>query len=790
MLVDSVILIHGNAGRSIFCGPHRIQFIIDSKQNLKVSPQDQMVYYLQQNVAMLDQISRQISSIAPQLSIPSAPPARFPDFKPSASDIRVNVFWFMALIFSLSAALIATLVQQWVRDYMHVFQRYSDPLRRARLRQYLLEGTEGSYMLVSAEAVPGLLHVSLFLFFVGLCDFIFNINTKVALTTATPIAITGLLYTFTTIAPVINPQWPYRNSFSGLLWYTLQKFGRRQYKDRGPRPASTSLSSKMAEGQMQLAMEETKDREGRDIRAIRWLVSNATEGAGMESLAVAIRDLFYETWGMEMWRKIFLEDRNRNTGRNEPGPSRMRSIFYWFIPMVRSRAAGVHTQEEDALGEFSARIGRLLDSCTNQSLFASTELWQRRTRASIETTALLVCLTGVKLSHFGDVIKALGAIGKGQTIRESSSVGTDQPFVMDWTCLSLVAIRPILESNLLLRNDARLASQRLERRDNTDDEEQTPTRIDKIMETMNKALRGLKTISDALTWGGDQTQERVKEILRDHRYHISELEQLDIENAGFQLDDWSISSVQQSIDQITHGIMTRQLPGIVSDLSDTESVDVGQFVELFRDPHALLLVFPLRNLRRIQSFAKTLRNILEERHDALEERNDADAFQKAIKNLREFGSLPNRLDKQVLRQVWRLQDLSGGGGLGFTVELFFLALEQLLSTSPSKESHSELFIGTFHAITSDWSKYKNSLGTQRLLLNMAAPHRGIIFGFDYPGYIMDKFLAFLGDILDGQTGPHIDDVAQQLSHFPTYLPRHALSVKALNAITRTRASSS
>jgi len=57
-------------------------------------------------------------------------------------------------------------------------------------------------------------------------------------------------------------------------------------------------------------------------------------------------------------------------------------------------------------------------------------------------------------------------------------------------------------------------------------------------------------------------------------------------------------------------------------------------------------------------------------------------------------------------------------------------------------------------------------------------------------YIVDEFLAFLGNILAGQTGPHIDDVVRQLRAFPTHLPRHALSVKVLNTITRTRASSS
>ncbi|KAI0286713.1 hypothetical protein BGY98DRAFT_909211, partial [Russula aff. rugulosa BPL654] len=66
----------------------------------------------------------------------------FPPFSPLASDVRVNVFWFMALAFSLLAALLVILVQQWVRKYMHVFQRYGNPLKSSRLRQYLYEGCE------------------------------------------------------------------------------------------------------------------------------------------------------------------------------------------------------------------------------------------------------------------------------------------------------------------------------------------------------------------------------------------------------------------------------------------------------------------------------------------------------------------------------------------------------------------------------------------------------------------------------------------------------------------------
>src|ERR1700755_2572084 len=133
--------------------------------------------------------SIRLSSLTPQISVPSPPPPPFPVFNPSASDIRVNVFWFMSLVFSLLAALLAILVQQWVRDYMQVFQRYSDPLKSARLRQYLYEGCERWYMPMVAEVVPGVLHISLFLFFAGLVDSLLNINTKVALGTIVPIGV-------------------------------------------------------------------------------------------------------------------------------------------------------------------------------------------------------------------------------------------------------------------------------------------------------------------------------------------------------------------------------------------------------------------------------------------------------------------------------------------------------------------------------------------------------------------------------------------------------------------------
>ena len=109
-----------------------------------------------------------------------------------------------------------------------------------------------------------------------------------------------------------------------------------------------------------------------------------------------------------------------------------------------------------------------------------------------------------------------------------------------------------------------------------------------------------------------------------------------------------------------------------------------------------------------------------------------------------------------------------GGGLGFVVELFFLALEQLLSTSSSKESHSALYRGTFKVITSDWSKHKHSPGTQKLLLDIAWSRRWQFSDNYYPTYIVDEFFSLLCNIFEGQTGTHINEAVQELESFEAF----------------------
>jgi hypothetical protein len=103
--------------------------------------------------------------------------------------------------------------------------------------------------------------------------------------------------------------------------------------------------------------------------------------------------------------------------------------------------------------ELSKRVRRSLEAGNNRGYFAKDD-WRKRTRACIdsETTASLVFGANANLAWFGDIGKLLGDIGASERPRELSLAGTDQAFVMHWTCLSVVAIQQILKSNWQVRD--------------------------------------------------------------------------------------------------------------------------------------------------------------------------------------------------------------------------------------------------------------------------------------------------------------------------------------------------
>jgi Family of unknown function (DUF6535) len=751
-------------------------FLIDSKGKLKPDPTDRIEYYLQQHSTILSQISQQLASIAPQVSIPSTPPLPFPAFHPPASYIRVNIFWFTGLIFSLLSAFMAIVIQKWVRNNTDVFQRDSDPLKSARLRQYLREGFDQLHLPAVDETVPGFLHLSLILFFIGLGESLLDINTTVGLTTIVPIGFSGLLYIFTIFAPIIYPQSPLQSSISGPLWHLCQKLRWWKYWDGGWKPVSTN----MEQGQMELAMEETEDRKARDGRAIRWLIGNQTEDAETEKLLMAIPGSFNSEWGIEVWRKI-----SHTIDRRIPlvvRPSHHPPTHAMSIPPVRDSPTiyphpATNTQGELIIRKLIARLARFLRTLEpledrERDPSTSDGLWRRGTRAFIETTATLLFFANARFIWFEDIVDLLGDIGSIEKTRELSLAGTDQLFVTRWTCLSLLAIRRIIDTNWRMWNCADEVLHLLED-DDTGEDNEPSTGAQTIDKNFQIARRCLYNLSHALSWTENPTE--VKAILRDHESVISELERISIYAGHLEnVDQWIFETQSAIAPQLTS-----HFPGILDDL-DTAPVLFSHVVEMFRDPRQVQFIRPGQTLRSMCSIFPTLRSTLEGQWDA-------DAYKQMLKNLMEFRSrASNWQGDELQRQLWRSQDLRNGHGFGFTVELYFLGLKQLLSNS--QESHHTLYKSTFRAITFDWKTHKNSIGTQKLLLDIALS-RSVDFQSTYPLYVANEFLELLGNIFEGQTGSHIDDAVRQLTS-SSYYVYDVYRTRLLEVITRARGQSS
>ncbi|KAH8982758.1 hypothetical protein EDB86DRAFT_2771803, partial [Lactarius hatsudake] len=153
--------------------------------------------------ALLTQISVQLVYISNGTALASAALQSTQPFKPTTSAIRVNVLWFLSLVLSLSCALSATLMQQWARRYRELAQRRSAFHRRARMRAFIFDGITRFGMARAVATMPTLLHISVFLFFAGLVDFLFPIYATVAYTTLGSVMVFALAYAILTVLPNI-----------------------------------------------------------------------------------------------------------------------------------------------------------------------------------------------------------------------------------------------------------------------------------------------------------------------------------------------------------------------------------------------------------------------------------------------------------------------------------------------------------------------------------------------------------------------------------------------------------
>ena len=807
--------------------------VIDRSQNIQPTPAQQSAYFVKQSALLLNQISQQLSSLGAQAPISPDISLSNPTVNPSASDVRVNIFWFMSLVFSLSAALLATLVQRWAQDYMHMFERYSNPLDIARIRQYLRDGVERWGMPTTAEVVPGLIHFSLLLFFIGLADFLLNAYPIVGKYTLFPIAFCVTVYIISTVAPIFDPQSPYHTSFSRLVWYLVRKPRSRPCNNRFGQK-SKPLSSNMAEGQMQLAAEMNESRRDRDEKAIGWLAEKVSGDAEMESFTQGIPGSFNTEWGREVWNRhrerhtsspkpvdetvpgvtaaqndvqlfnphltqldqeqavpratgvlrvlrrfrrplvrTHLDPRNMPVN-NEPtgGTARLRTVFCF--PFAIWPFSPPTPRQRLNVDELCRRILHLFETYDNRDHFLEEEEWRKRSRACVETTASFVFCMNVNLRSFGEIGKLLSDLGHAENASTWSETSLNRSFMMRWTCLSLVATRRMLNTERLQQcagaNIGLIALYNAVE--------------DNSLDTGVLALSNAKEIDKQFVTAWDcvdelysglihlrETDEAVLEVEKTLRRYSPKLKDIQVDANGMGLIDTGILTLQSEIDNVTYRL-TQRLPGVALDTppGPTPLADIFDFISNPIRPQLLYLRQRLQDLRTLNQ-GKNIRKV-------------------ALKILDKITTSPRvvvRRQGPMKRQLWRLQDLSVGGAFGFTLELYFLALRQLLpSSASSSREFTTFYIGAFKAITSDWEKYKDSYGTQQLLLNLVCDigvqDRGIFSNFRYPDELTNELVELLRKMIEGQPSTYINAAMEELRNVGFKLGNEDFRRKAYNTI--------
>ncbi|KAK7037842.1 hypothetical protein VNI00_010803 [Paramarasmius palmivorus] len=166
-------------------------FLIESHQKLEEDPADKTVFLLEQLVSF-----QRNASLAPTTD-------PIPTFQPDASTIRINCFWLLSLIFSLTSALFGLLCKQWVRE----FQRdtpTSTPAEALALRQLRRDSFEKWNVPAFLAALPILLEIALLFFFAGLLDLLWGLHRVPFIVSLVAVGLSAGLYFITTLLPTLT----------------------------------------------------------------------------------------------------------------------------------------------------------------------------------------------------------------------------------------------------------------------------------------------------------------------------------------------------------------------------------------------------------------------------------------------------------------------------------------------------------------------------------------------------------------------------------------------------------
>ncbi|KAF8184209.1 hypothetical protein BJ912DRAFT_927908 [Pholiota molesta] len=169
-------------------------FTIETYKGLQQDPSNTMIL-------LLSTIANNLQNS--QNNNTEAIPISQPAFSPTLSTVRVNIFMFMSLILSLATVLIGIVSLQWLREHQAYTGSFTpqNTFAAVHMRSEALEKWRVPEIF---SALPLILQSALILFFVGVIDFLLNIDIHVVIPVAIVIGLTLVFLLLTTMLPTLQ----------------------------------------------------------------------------------------------------------------------------------------------------------------------------------------------------------------------------------------------------------------------------------------------------------------------------------------------------------------------------------------------------------------------------------------------------------------------------------------------------------------------------------------------------------------------------------------------------------
>jgi hypothetical protein len=191
---------------------------------------------------------------------------------------------FLSLFFSVTSALVTTLIQKWTREYLQYSQPSAASHTRGRVRAYLFDGLSKFQMRRLIDGVPVLLHLAIFLFLYALSEWLYSINVHVGATARYCLAALLTVYIALSILPLVVLNAPYQTALTTLLQACLSLIHisyfvlRRHVRLSSPVHRSFALFKSVHVDRARALMTEIKKRASElDRPAMHWLLQELEE---------------------------------------------------------------------------------------------------------------------------------------------------------------------------------------------------------------------------------------------------------------------------------------------------------------------------------------------------------------------------------------------------------------------------------------------------------------------------------------------------------------------------------